>query len=111
MLNRRFYLDECNQNNIEQTQPFIFVEVAYNKDANPRGYYLYAGLAEAVRGNSGYAYNRYSFNLGQDGDHIRYLLKEVKRASKKAETEADEKAESLLPMLKERFSRGRTILD
>lgn len=111
MLNRRFYLDEYNKNDIEQTQPFIFVEVTYNKDANPRGYYLHAGLAEAVRSNSGFSCNRYSFNLGQDNDHVRYLLKEVKRASKKAEAEADEEAESLLPMLKERFRRGRTILD
>lgn len=97
MLNRKFYLDEYNKDGTEQTQPFIFAEVTYNKDAKPRGYYLHAGLAEAVRSNSGFVYNRYSFNLGQDDNHVRYLLKEVKRASKKAEAEADEEAKKPSP--------------
>lgn len=111
MIDKRFYLNGSYEKNGELHEPFVYIETSYHKDWRVRGYYLTAGIAETVTAKEGYKYNIYSFTIGQGAPTAQtLLLNEVKRASKKAEREADEAAEQYIPMMIEKYSMGKEVI-
>ena len=111
MIDKRFYLNGSYEKNGELHEPFVYIETSYHKDWRVRGYYLTAGIAETVTVKGGYKYNIYSFTIGEGTPTAQsFLLKEVGRASKKAEREADEDAERYIPMMIEKYSMGKEVI-
>ena len=111
MIDKRFYLNGSYEKNGELHEPYVYIETNYHKDWRVRGYYLTAGIAETVTVKEGYKYNIYSFTIGQGAPTAQsFLLKEVGRASKKAEEEADKEAERLIPMMIDKYSMGKEVI-
>lgn len=111
MIDKRFYLNGSYEKNGELHEPYVYIQTNYHKDWKKRGYYLTAGIAETVTAKGGYKYNVYSFTIGQGAPTAQsFLLKEVGRASKKAEREADKEAERLIPMMIEKYSMGKEVI-
>ena len=112
MIDKRFYLNDSYEKNGELHEPYVYIETNYHKDWRVRGYYLTAGIAETVTvKDKGYKYNIYSFTIGEGAPTAQtFLLNEVKRASKKAEEEADKEAERLIPMMIEKYRMGKEVI-
>lgn len=112
MIDKRFYLNSSYEKDGNLYEPFIYIQTSYHKDWRKRGYYLTAGIAETVTvKDKGYKYNMYSITIGEGVPTSQTtLLKEVGRASKKAEKEADESAEKYIPMLIEKYRMGKEVI-
>ena len=112
MIDKRFYLNGSYEKNGELHEPFVYIRTNYHKDWKKRGYYLTAGIAETVTvKDKDYKYTIYSFTIGQGAPTAQsFLLKEVGRASKKAEREADEAAEGYIPMMIEKYRMGKEVI-
>ena len=111
MINRKFYLDNIYEKDGDLHEPYIYIETKYRKDSARRGYYITTGIAETVTTKEGFKYNVYSFTIGKGTPTQQtFVLKEVGRANKRAEKEADDKAEEYIPMVIEKYSMGRKVI-
>ena len=112
MIDKGFYLNGSYEKDGKLYEPFVYIQTSQHKEWRRRGYYLTAGIAETVTvKGEGYKYNMYSFTIGEGVPTSQsLLLKEVGRASKKAEREADEEAEKYIPMMIEKYSMGKEVI-